>query len=113
VNKPARGEVWFADLRPAEGHEQDGERPVLVVSTDKFNDGPSGLIITLPITKTNRKMPSYVQLDAGHGGVKMTSYIMCEQIRCISKTRLRRLCGTVDSKVMSDVGYRLNALLDL
>ncbi len=113
VNKPARGEVWYADLRPAEGHEQNGERPVLVVSTDKFNDGPSGLIITLPITKTNRNMPSYVRLDAGHGGLKMTSFIICEQIRCISKTRLRRLCGTVDSKVMSDVGYRLNVLLAL
>lgn len=111
MNKPARGEVWFADLRPARGHEQDGDRPVLVVSADKFNDGPAGLVIVCPITRTDRRIPSRVHVPAGHGGIKQEGWIICEQIRSISKDRLRRLCGTVDSKILSEVGYRVTALL--
>lgn len=36
---PIRGEIWLADLGPGRGHEQFGQRPVLVVSDDDFNAG--------------------------------------------------------------------------
>ncbi len=113
MNKPARSEVWFANLSPTQGREQHGDRPVLILSVDKFNDGPSGLVITVPISRTDRNIPSHVRLDGGHGGLKQAGFIMCEQLRCISKARLRRLCGTVDSKVMAEVAYRVNALMGL
>ena len=29
---PSRGEIWLADLGTGRGHEQSGQRPVLVVS---------------------------------------------------------------------------------
>jgi len=32
-----RGEIYWADLNPARGHEQAGYRPVLVISHDVFN----------------------------------------------------------------------------
>ena len=42
-----RGEVRWADLNPAQGHEQAGLRPVLILSHDVFNDR-SGTVIAVP-----------------------------------------------------------------
>ena len=36
---PSRGEIWMANLNPTRGHEQAGRRPVLIISTDTFNNG--------------------------------------------------------------------------
>ncbi len=34
---PSRGEIWFVSLNPSAGLEQQGQRPVLVVSEKEFN----------------------------------------------------------------------------
>jgi mRNA interferase MazF len=70
---PARGEIWTADLNPTRGHEQAGLRPVLVVSMDAFNRGPSGLVIVLPITSRHRGIPSHVPVQPPEGGLRMPS----------------------------------------
>lgn len=44
-----RGKISWADLRPLRGHEQDGARPVLIISYDMFNER-SGPVIALAIT---------------------------------------------------------------
>ena len=35
-----RGDVYWADLTPRSGSEQQGRRPVIVVSHDGFNETP-------------------------------------------------------------------------
>ena len=44
-----RGEIVWADLDPTRGHEQGGQRPVLVISHDVFNER-SGTVIAMAIT---------------------------------------------------------------
>lgn len=34
--KRSRGEVWFADLNPAIGHEEAKTRPCLIIFSDTF-----------------------------------------------------------------------------
>ena len=51
-----RGEIWDADLNPARGHEQGGTRAVLIVSVDPFHQGPSGLVIVVPISTKDKKV---------------------------------------------------------
>lgn len=105
------GEVWFVNLDPTKGHEQSGRRPVLILSVDKLNHGPGGLVVVLPITSKDRRIPTHLRLDPPTGGVRATSYIKCEEVRCLSKERLGRLVGNVDSKVMADVQYAVCAIL--
>ena len=44
-----RGEIRWADLNPVRGHEQAGERPVLVLSHNVFNER-SGTVIAVALT---------------------------------------------------------------
>jgi len=37
----------MVDLRPIRGREQDGVRPALILSVNKFNHGPADLVIVL------------------------------------------------------------------
>ncbi|MGQ0562081.1 MAG: type II toxin-antitoxin system PemK/MazF family toxin [Gemmatimonadota bacterium] len=110
---PSRSEVWMIDPNPTRGREQAGIRPALVISVDRFNDGPAGLVIVAPLTTRDRGLKTHIRIDPPMGGTKATSFIMTDAIRSISKERLIRLCGTVDSKVMAEVGRSISILLGL
>jgi mRNA interferase MazF len=88
---PIRGEIWLADLGTARGHEQLGQRPVLVVSDDAFNAGLSGLVMAVPLTSKvgrSKTIPAHIRVDPPEGGLKTPSVILCDQLRTISKDRL-------------------------
>ncbi|MCL1941486.1 MAG: type II toxin-antitoxin system PemK/MazF family toxin, partial [Synergistaceae bacterium] len=44
-----RGDIYLVSLDPVSGHEQQGERPVLIVSPGAFNR-VTGTPVVLPIT---------------------------------------------------------------
>jgi len=113
VARPARGEVWLADLDPTRGHEQAGRRPVLVASDDVYNRGPAGLVVVLPITSTRRNVALHVRLQPPEGGLKVESSILCDAIRSVSTERLQRRWGAVSGGTMDAVEERLRALLRL
>ena|SRR5271165_2874293 len=111
--EPSRGDVWSINFDPTVGHEQAGIRPALVVSVDKFNHGPAGLVVVLPITSKNKNQPIHVQVRPPEGGLSTTSFIMCDDIRSVSKQRLRRFLGTVSAPTMAGVEERIRILLSL
>jgi mRNA interferase MazF len=113
MTKPGRGEVWRVNLDPTKGREQAGTRPALVLSVDAFNEGPAELVIVAPLTTKDKGIKTHVRIEPPMGGCTSVSFIKCEEVRCVSVQRLDRLLGTVDSKVMSEVGYRLRILLEL
>lgn len=111
--KPRRGDVWLAELDPVRGREQGGTRPVLVVSTDLVNDGPSDLVFILPLTTRDRNVRSHVPVVPPEGGLTRLSFVLCEQLRVLSQERLRRRYGPVDSSTLAAVELRLRYLLGL
>src|ERR1700684_1246153 len=81
-----RGEIWFFNPDPTVGREQKKPRPCLILSVDTYNNGPADLLIILPLTSKKKSIPSHIEVKlSGH---KDASYVMCDQIRCISKERL-------------------------
>jgi mRNA interferase MazF len=112
-NIPVRGDVWDADLDPTRGHEQAGKRPVLIVSVDQFNQGPSGLVIVVPISSKDKRIRSHVAIEPGGSGLKVKSFAKCEAIRSISIDRISRRRGSVTSDALDDVAYCIRLLLDL
>ena len=111
--RPSRGEVWEVDLGPTRGHEQAGRRPGLVVSTDRFNHGPAGLIVVLPLTTRPKGIPLHVAVEPPEGGVRETSFVKPEDIRSVSTDRLRQRRGEVSASTLAAVERRLRVLLEL
>jgi mRNA interferase MazF len=112
---PLRGEVFMADLEPSEGSEQGGTRPVVVVSRDALNRFSPVVVVCSITDAANKKKiyPSHVKVSAGVGGLRLDSIVVCEQVRAISKTRLKDQLGKFDKSVMTSVEAALKITLDL
>lgn len=108
-----RAEIWIVDLEPVMGHEQAGRRPALVFSADAFNASPAELVVVLPITSKPRKLPSRIRIVPPEGGLRVESWVICEQVRTVSKRRLSSRLGTVTPATMRSVSDVVRLLLDL
>jgi mRNA interferase MazF len=109
---PRRGEVWFGDLDPTEGREQGCDRPMLIVSVDRFDARGRDLVVA-PLSSVRRGFVWHVDLDPPEGGVGRPSVVMVEQVRSISLGRIRRRVGVVSPAVLVAVEHRLRLLLGL
>lgn len=108
-----RGEVWLVDLNPVRGREQAGKRPCLVISVDLFNQGAAELVIALPITSKNKGIPFHVEVNPPEAGLRMQSFIKCEDVRSISVERFERKLGAVTPETLAQVEIRLKILMGL
>jgi mRNA interferase MazF len=110
-----RGDVFIADLEPVQGAEQAGTRPVVVISRDALNRTSPNVVIC-PMTDAANKTkfyPSHVRVPAGTSGLKLDSIVVCEQVRAISKTRLRGQLGKFEKAVMTSIEAAVKITLDL
>lgn len=83
---PKRGEIYYCDLGQNKGSEQNGIRPVLVVSNN-IGNRHSSIVQVAPITSQKKNpLPTHVILTE-IDGMKTTSTICLEQTKCVSKER--------------------------
>jgi mRNA interferase MazF len=113
MRAPRRGEVWLVELDPTRGHEQAGRRPALVISHDVFNEGPSDLVLVLPLTTRLRSIPVHVRVSPPQGGLHAPSAILCDGIRSISRDRLVECWGPVSPTTLREASHALKVLLAL
>jgi mRNA interferase MazF len=112
IFNPTRGDVWLVDLDPIVGHEEAKKRPCLVLSNNTFNESLSGLVIVIPITSTHNGFPLHITVRMPEGGLIEDSYLMCEQIRCVSIKRFSANLGKVNADTLHNVENTLKTLLD-
>jgi len=105
-----RGDVYFADLDPVNGHEQGGHRPVLVIQNDVGNQHSPTTIIVPMTTAQKPLLPTHVYL-AEADGIVGGSLIMCEQIRTLDKNRLGDRLGRLSDLTMMDVDEAIRVSL--
>ncbi len=101
----------FGILDPIEGHEQAGSRPALILSVDLFNEGPAELVVAVPLTRTQQKIRWHVIVRPPEAGLTAGSFIQCENLRSVSKRRLKRLQGRVSPATLEQVEDRVRILL--
>lgn len=89
---PRRGDVVWARLDGAEGHEQRGERPVLVLSDNGYT-ARFKLAVVVPLT-TRDKWPEPLQVALGVVGEKV-AWALPGQVRTLSVSRLGNVEGVV------------------
>ena len=86
---PLRWAVVIATLDPVAGHEQAGERRVVVVSYEPFHR--SGLATVCPITasRSEPRYPGDVAIPVAEAGQTKPGVILTSQVRTISLRRVR------------------------
>jgi len=82
-----RGDVVWADLNPTIGHEQAGRRPVLILSSDVFNDR-SGTVIAVAITSQEPRAGFPLTLSLETEELPKRSWVRISQIRTLSVQRM-------------------------
>ena len=106
-----QGDIYFMSLDPAFGREQQGTRPVLIISNNPFN-GITRLPIILPITKGGnfaRREGFAVSLEAS--GLKTTGIIRCDQPRTADiAIRRAKWIERVPQDILDDVLARVQAI---
>ena len=108
---PNRGDVWTVHLAGV-GREQQGTRPVVIISDNRLNHSGFRLVIAAPVTSNTARYASRVYLDPPEGGLTQQSAIMCEQIlRLDIDNRLVTRTGTVTQKTLDSVCRTLITIL--
>lgn len=91
-----RGDLFYYDFGDNSGSVQSGERPVLVVQADDYNqNAPTIIVAAVTSVIKKRYLPSHIILGEEFG-LKKPSMVLLEQIRTVNKEDLREYIGTVD-----------------
>ncbi len=105
-----RGEIRWADLDPTRGHEQSGQRPVLILSADVFNER-SGTVIAVAITSQPPRAGFPLTLEIASAQLPKPSWVKISQIRTLSVRRFGHRLGTVSHEEVARVIEGLTEIL--
>jgi mRNA interferase MazF len=105
-----RGEIRWADLNPARGHEQAGLRPVLILSHDVFNER-SGTVIATAITSQPQRAGFPLTLELKTGNLPKQSWVKISQIRTLSVDRIGKLVGRASQEELAQIIEGLNEII--
>lgn len=105
-----RGEVRWADLEPTRGREQAGQRPVLIVSQDVFNER-SGTVIAMALTSQPQRAGFPLTLELGDAALPKQSWVKISQIRTLSVERIGKRLARASAEEMVLVLEGLNEII--
>ncbi|HWG44841.1 MAG TPA: type II toxin-antitoxin system PemK/MazF family toxin [Gemmataceae bacterium] len=105
-----RGDVLWADLNPARGHEQGGLRPVVVISEDVFN-ARSGTVIAMAITSQSQRAGFPLTLELTSVKLPKRSWVKISQLRTLSVQRLGKKLGQISPEELARLIEGLNEIV--
>jgi mRNA interferase MazF len=104
-----RGDILWADLNPTRGNEQQGLRPVLILSHEVFNDR-SGTVIAAALTSQKPRAGFPLTLELESKKLPKPSWVKISQIRTLSTERLGKKVGSATEEEVNQV---LEGLLEI
>lgn len=78
-SKIKQGDIVSVNFSPTKGHEQDGYRPALVISSNTYGHLMGTLVVVMPISTTGNKFPTHVPLSTKDG--KVTGVVLTQHLR--------------------------------
>ena len=105
-----KGDVLWADLNPVKGHEQAGQRPVLILSPEIFNER-SGTVIAMALTSQPQRAGFPLTMEITSVALPKPTWVKISQIRTLSVERLGKRMGRVSDDEMSQIVEGLNEII--
>jgi mRNA interferase MazF len=105
-----RGDVVWADLNPARGHEQGGLRPVVIISEDVFN-ARSGTVIAMAITSQPQQAGFPLTWELTSVKLPKQSWAKISQVRTLSVQRIGKKIGRIAPEELDRLIEGLNEII--
>lgn len=106
-----RGDIYLVSLDPTLGHEQRGQRPVLVISPTQFN-AVTKLPVVLPIT-SGGEFARRISFAVPIAGIQITGVIRCDQPRVLDlQARGGRKVDTLPQEILEEVLAKVVTLFE-
>jgi mRNA interferase MazF len=108
--KILRGEIRWAGLNPTVGREQSGERPVLILSQDVFNER-SGTVIAMALTSQEQRAGFPLTHEILKSKLPKRSWVKISQIRILSTERIGKKIGVANPEELAHIIEGLNEII--
>jgi mRNA interferase MazF len=105
-----RGEIRWADLNPVRGKEQAGNRPVLILSHDVFNER-SGTVIAVALTSQPQRAAFPLTFELQSQKLPKKSWVKISQIRTLSIERIGSKIAKATPEEVAQVVEGLNEII--
>jgi mRNA interferase ChpB len=106
-----RGDIYLVSLDPTLGHEQQGSRPVVIVSATEFNEA-TRLPVVCPITSGGdfaRRIGFAVPIT----GIQTTGVVRCDQPRVLDLgARNARKVDSLPEPIVQEVLARVVTIFE-
>ena len=97
-------------MNPVRGHEQAGQRPVLILSQDVFNER-SGTVIAVALTSQAQRAGFPLTLELHTKGLPKKSWVKISQIRTLAVERIGKKIGRASPEDLAQVLEGLNEII--
>lgn len=108
--KILRGEIRWADLNPVVGREQSGERPVLILSNDIFNER-SGTVIAMALSSQEQRAGFPLTHEISNSKLPKRSWVKISQIRTLSTERIGKMISSIEPEELAHIVEGLNEII--
>lgn len=110
-----RGEVWWADLSEPLGSGTGYRHPVVVISTDTFDESRISTVIVVMITSNLRlsAAPGNVRVAARETGLRKESVVNVSQVITVDKAVLIERIGHLPGERLGEVEAGLRDVMGL
>ncbi len=108
-----RGDIYLVSLDPTAGREQQGKRPVILISPGSFNR-LTGVPIVLPITTGGgfARMAGFAVSLMG-AGTRTTGVVRCDQPRALDlRARSGKKLESVPERIIDEVLSKVGPLFE-
>ncbi|PYQ28834.1 MAG: MazF family transcriptional regulator [Acidobacteria bacterium] len=105
-----RGDIYWAELNPVVGHEQAGERRVIILSHDIFNER-SGTVIAIAVSSQEPRAGFPLTHEITSVRLPKRSWARISQIRTLSTERLGKKVAHVTPEELERIVEGLNEII--
>ncbi len=111
----AKGEVWWVDFGEPVGSEPGYRRPIVVVSSDRFNRSRIATVMVSAMTSnlSLAQAPGNLLVDSATTGLDRDSVVNVSQTLVVDRSRLVTCLGMLDRSTMMRLDESLRLLFDL
>ena len=110
-----RGAVWWAELPDPVASEPGFRRPVVIVSSDAFNQSRIRTVVAVVLTSNLRlaEAPGNILIAAAESGFPKDSVANVSQVITVDKSVLSKRCGRLSPRVLKTLDNGLRLVLSL